>query len=609
MVGAGRLSAGSSPAAADAPPPEAPSGGEVATWDYAPGRPHYVGACLLAERSGRYYVEAGFHDRIRLLGDGPASEPLLGGGGVPMAERAYPHLTYDPRAAFVPVDLVAGVPRALVIAYDNPRGEGIYATNTPRQLTVYPERVFEALRGRHLLWAGALVGGLALLLLYHLGRMSRQAAPVDYAFAALLVAMITFLAVDHGVAEVLQPSRALPDYFIYPAGGLGLATLAAFARAAFREVDYWRTSDRALLIIALALAVSGVGPALAYALSEGPTALTAALPGFFRAATTTALLAFVAIVVRHARHRRGGPLGVIAFGLCALALTVVADVTQAVLEPHGDNVVVGAYLALIRPVFSYLISAGIVLMCACFAVAVAHLRRDREQARERAFHLRVAETEQRALRAQMNPHFIFNTLNSIKAFVIQNERRKAAAYLTKFAKLIRLVLDGSAEVLIPLSRELEMLGLYLELERERAGRTFEVVWDLGEDVDVYGVRVPPTLLQPFAENAVWHGVRHLRDRPGEIVVALRQNGRGAGGVVELRDNGVGRAASAAATERKAGGHVSRGLEITLERAHLVGELHGIRIDIATRDLVDDAGRVAGTAVALAIAPRGAGRPS
>ncbi len=575
-------------------------------WRYDIERLHWVQVRLLAHHTGRYFIHAGYHDSLLLYEHSVGT--TLGGAGVAMADRSYPFLNHDPRAAIIALQLTAGEPQIVTLRYANKRGEGIYATNTRLQLTIVPERTFEAWRGRHLLVAGGLVGGIALLLLYHLGRLWAGAARVDFAFAVLMVAMLLFLALDHGVMELFFSGSPVPDYLIYPSGGLGLCALMMFGRAVFAEVDYWRPSDSVMGGLSVAMAIVGIGPALAYGLSAGPNPFTALLPNLFRAVATGSLLIFVAAVIYHARRTNGGPIYIIAFGLSTLALTVVADVTQAVIEPFDQYSAVAWYLALIEPVFNYLISFGIILMCGCFAVAVANLRRNREIARERAFHLRVAETEQRALRAQMNPHFIFNTLNSIKAYVIRNDRRAAADYLTKFARLIRLVLDGSAEAIVPLSRELDMLKLYLELERQRSSQRFALEWAVDPEIDRLGLSVPPTLLQPFAENAVWHGVRHLSDRSGLITIVAKPLVGAEGVRVEIMDNGVGRAVAAASTpavlvEHKVTAkpeHVSRGLDITHERARLARDLHGVDISVRVDDLTDSAGRATGTCVIVTI---------
>lgn len=115
-----------------------------------------------------------------------------------------------------------------------------------------------------------------------------------------------------------------------------------------------------------------------------------------------------------------------------------------------------------------------------------------------------------ALRAQMNPHFIFNCLSSINRFILKNESQAASDYLTKFSRLIRMVLTNSKQDLITLDDELEMLRLYLEMERLRFKYSFDYNISFRNETDPENIFIPPLLLQPFAENAIWHGLMKRR---------------------------------------------------------------------------------------------------
>lgn len=525
------------------------------------------------------------------------------GNALPLDRRSYPHLTANPRAAYLPVTFDGPGTYAVDVAYRNPAGESIYATNTPLELTFIPEQLFESRRGAHLLLAGGLIGGLILLLFYHLARAFPDRARLDTDFALLLVAMVAFTSFDHGVLSAIFPRQIVPSYLVYAIAGASTATLLLFARTAFREGGRRGHRLRYFRFAAAALVATGGLCTLAYLLPDlgvpAPAWLTAGAPAALRIVFTVTLTWFVYSVVREVRSAADWSLYAIAIGLSSLALLIVVNVTQAVIEPYGDVALIGFYLAAIEPVFDYLISAGIVIMSLSFAIAVAQLRHLRIQSRERGFLLRLAEQEQRALRAQMNPHFLFNSLNSIKGYVIGNEPAIAADYLSKFAKLIRNVLDASSSSLVPLTKEFETIRLYLALERQRADGSFDYRVDLHEEVTTAGLRIPPALLQPFVENAVWHGVRALETRRGHISV-LAERRRDGSVVVTIADNGVGRAAARSRSAHGRGHHRSRGLEITAERIALLRELHGIRVEITTEDIVGDGGAIAGTAVRLVI---------
>ena len=136
-----------------------------------------------------------------------------------------------------------------------------------------------------------------------------------------------------------------------------------------------------------------------------------------------------------------------------------------------------------------------------------------ENARTKAeFQQQATELEMQALRAQMNPHFIFNSLNSINRFILQNNSEQASEYLIKFSKLVRLILQNAQDSLISLESELESLGLYLELEALRLENRFDYKITLAKDLDLFALKVPPLIVQPYAENAIWHGLTHKEEK-------------------------------------------------------------------------------------------------
>ena len=124
----------------------------------------------------------------------------------------------------------------------------------------------------------------------------------------------------------------------------------------------------------------------------------------------------------------------------------------------------------------------------------------------------VKELELKTIKSHINPHFIFNSLNSINLFILQNNKLQASEYLTKFSRLVRLILQNSQEAFIPLERELEALQLYLELESLRFDEKFEYKITVADNVDTTILKVPPLIIQPYAENAIWHGLMHKREK-------------------------------------------------------------------------------------------------
>jgi ligand-binding sensor domain-containing protein len=214
------------------------------------------------------------------------------------------------------------------------------------------------------------------------------------------------------------------------------------------------------------------------------------------------------------------------------------------------------------------------------------------------FRQRIAETEMKALRAQMNPHFIFNCLNSIQKYILQQDHFAASQYLTRFSRLIRLILDHSNQNMIALSSELDLLRLYVEMEQLRFSNQFgfEVVLDPG--IDPGQVAIPSMLIQPYLENAIWHGLLHKEDR-GSLLLRIARSGANALQVV-VQDNGVGRAMARELKSKQVLKKKSYGMQITEDRIAIINRTQGIHATCTVEDLTDNEGRAAGTRVVLHI---------
>ncbi len=179
----------------------------------------------------------------------------------------------------------------------------------------------------------------------------------------------------------------------------------------------------------------------------------------------------------------------------------------------------------------------------------------------------------RNLQARMNPHFIFNSLNSINNYIARQDERSANRYLGRFAKLMRKVLDQSGKDFVPLSEELEQLQLYLELEKERFGGKFDYEIETGADnlVSPEELEIPPMILQPFVENAIWHGLRYREDG-GWLRVSVQQSADEV--CVFIEDNGIGRDKSQALKTENQRKHRSAGMVTSAQRLTLVNNHYG-----------------------------------
>jgi ligand-binding sensor domain-containing protein len=219
----------------------------------------------------------------------------------------------------------------------------------------------------------------------------------------------------------------------------------------------------------------------------------------------------------------------------------------------------------------------------------------REEALKTEFNQRIALTEMAALRAQMNPHFVFNCLSSINRFILVNQPEEASAYLTKFSRLIRLILDNSRTETVPLNKELEALKLYVEMEQMRFNDRFEYRLTVADDVQAEQLDIPPLLIQPYVENAIWHGLMHKK-APGLLQVRVFYEEKKL--CIEVEDDGIGRQRAMELKSRSATVHKSHGMEVTAQRLEVINQLYGTNAEVRTADLVDGNGEAMGTKVTI-----------
>lgn len=192
----------------------------------------------------------------------------------------------------------------------------------------------------------------------------------------------------------------------------------------------------------------------------------------------------------------------------------------------------------------------------------------------------------KSLRSQMNPHFIFNALNSVNHFIARQDERTANKFLSEFSLLMRLVLENSQEDFIPLQKEQEILALYLKLEHYRFRDKFEYHIDVDPDINVEALSVPPMLIQPYIENAVWHGLRY-KETPGHLNLSFKKEGENV--VVEIADDGIGREKSAALKTDNQKKHNSTGLKNIRERLTILNKVYKANYRVVIEDLSSGAG--------------------
>jgi sensor histidine kinase YesM len=206
--------------------------------------------------------------------------------------------------------------------------------------------------------------------------------------------------------------------------------------------------------------------------------------------------------------------------------------------------------------------------------------------------------EQTMLRSQMNPHFLFNSLNSIKLYIINNEQKNAVHYLNKFSKLVRKILEASSLREISLAEELETVELYMNIENIRFSNEIDFKISVEEGIEVHNVKIPSLILQPFLENALWHG---LSSKEGDKKIELHVY-RGKNGFINISitDNGIGREVAERIKENKVLKRKSIGIDITKERLANFSKDYQNSFNVEILDLFDEHQQANGTRVILHI---------
>jgi tetratricopeptide (TPR) repeat protein len=233
------------------------------------------------------------------------------------------------------------------------------------------------------------------------------------------------------------------------------------------------------------------------------------------------------------------------------------------------------------------------------AIGILLFSRSKINAKRRISEMnqKIAEITQANLRQQMNPHFIFNTLNSIQYYMYQHDKLATNNYLTKFSSLMRKVLENSQHTSIPLRDELEALTLYLELEMIRFKDKFDFEIKVDEDIDPLLYKVPTMLIQPYVENSISHGLMPSEGK-GLVKIGLKLENQYISCTVE--DNGIGRDAAQELKRKKEGNHNSLGTQIVTSRLDLVNALYGTSLKTVYTDLKNINGESEGTRVEIQI---------
>ncbi len=229
---------------------------------------------------------------------------------------------------------------------------------------------------------------------------------------------------------------------------------------------------------------------------------------------------------------------------------------------------------------------GLIILIVLFAIILIrhnHLRNSQQK----------LMLQQKLLRSQMNPHFLFNSLTSIQNFIIREDSRLAADYLSRFSKLVRHILDSSTLEMVSLEDEIETIENYLALQKVRYRELFDYKIEVDEIIDTESLMIPPMLTQPFIENAIEHGIKH-KDAKGHIQIRCKRSDDVA--IFEVEDDGIGRQKALEILKQQDAKHKSLATEIARERIAALNRRSKKKITLEIIDLKDEAGEATGTLV-------------
>lgn len=419
-----------------------------------------------------------------------------------------------------------------------------------------------------------LLGGITFLLIYILGMYLLNKEPLYLYYSVYLLVMMLYLGVK------LYPNMTENLFGFYPSLNLAWNEVTQmlisfwylrFARAFLEAKEHYPLFDKAAIVaewiilgfIAVFVTLFMIDPnsEVLYPLTVVQRLL---MIGF-------SVISMIYIILKIHNHSAY----FIIFGSSAL--------------------LIGSVVALVLESVQYFL-VGVLTEVILFAMGLGYLMKQKDI--ERAYlSNEIERIKMTALQTQMNPHFIFNSLNSIRAYMISNKTKEASSYLSKFSKLIRQILEYSNEERIPLAQELETLQLYVHLEQLRFRERFELGLNIDPSLDLEDIMVPPLLVQPFIENAIWHG---LMKKEGEknIEIAIRDENEVISIIV--RDNGIGRKAAQQKKEKMGVEKKSMAIELTRKRLHILNfKLHD-KEPVKIFDLYDSARKAAGTEVKITL---------
>ncbi len=367
-------------------------------------------------------------------------------------------------------------------------------------------------------------GGLFILFVYHFLIFLQNRANLYLYYSLYLLAFSIYLLKDVAVNSV-----ALFEYLNYSVQFLAFAAYVSFARELLDSRLYLLKWDKFFEIsvkVFLLLAFMFLAIQFFFGYKFQIKAYTLVAPFL----TVFAIITFYIVLTKIKNN------SAVYFVIGSIIYTVLANVTF--LE-HFIGKEPFIRMGVESKLFIYI---GLILQAIIFSVIIGSIIKrieDKSKNAEIRLAIKLKEMEElkmTALQSQMNPHFLFNSLNSINNFIIKSDVEKASDYITKFSKLIRVILNSSSSPTSTLSDELEILALYVKLEQMRVSGGFEYIVNVDDTLSLDNIKVPPLFLQPFIENAIWHGIMKVE---GEKIIELTIKEEDKYVLCIVEDNGIG----------------------------------------------------------------------
>ncbi len=423
-------------------------------------------------------------------------------------------------------------------------------------------------------------GALLILSVYHLAIYFQNKKKLYLFYSLYLLSFFVYFLKDISTARYLP----IYDYVNFSLQFLGFAAYVAFARKLLNTKKYIPEWDRLLVLEIKAFIIASIGfifIQITYGYSYQEKLFLMLIPII----TIFSILTYFVLTKIKGRH-------VTYFIIGSLSFITLANISFMGLEALGEDYFLERG---VDPMFfTYL---GVIIETTMFAIIIGYMARKLEERTKEIEYQLVSKTKEMGdlkmtvLQTQMDPHFLYNSLNSINNFVLKNDVETASDYITKFSRLIREILKNSSRLTIPFEEDLGVLGLYVKLEQMRMTGGFDYIVTIDDTINLKDIQVPPLFMQPYIENAIWHGFVNKKSYK-KISLSIYDEDDNIR--CEIIDNGIGIDKTKAHSKKNESTRKPFGIKASEDRIKLLHENQSVYVVI--EDISDD--KTTGTMVTI-----------